>query len=69
LFVEKIYDEKSDRQMLWKIFLKKGNIKYAPEKFSTIARGIEKFLIKPLDAISKGQDFKGGMESFGAVER
>lgn len=59
LFVEEIYDEQSDRQMLWKTFLKKSNIKHAPEKLSTIARGIEEFLIKPLDAINKGQDFEG----------
>ena len=58
LFVEEIYDEKSDRQMLWKTFLKKGNIKNAPEKLSVIAKDIEGFLSKPLEAINKGQDFK-----------
>lgn len=59
LFVEEIYDETSDRQMLWKTFLSKGNIKHAPEKLSTLARGIEKFLVKPIDAINKGKEFKG----------
>jgi len=57
LFAEEIYDDKSDRQILWKAFLKKGNIKHAPEKLSTTAREIEEFLNKPLDAIEKRQKF------------
>ena len=65
LFVEEIYDEKSDRQMLWKTFLKKGNIKQAPEKLSTIAKAIEDFLVKPLEAINKGEDFRGEWKASG----
>lgn len=57
MFAEEIYDEKSDRQTLWKAFLKKGDIKHAPEKLSTTAKEIEKFLIKPLDAIKKEHKF------------
>jgi len=57
LFAEEIYDDKSDRQMLWKTFLKKGNIKNAREKLSTTAKEIEEFLIKPLDAIKRRQKF------------
>ena len=57
LFAEEIYDEKSDRQTLWKAFLKKGDIKHAPEKLATTAKGIEEFLIKLLDAINKGNEF------------
>jgi hypothetical protein len=57
LFVEEIYDESSDRQILWKTFLKKGNIKHASEKLSTIAKDIEGFLRKPLKAINKGEGF------------
>jgi predicted nucleotidyltransferase component of viral defense system len=57
LFSEEIYDDKSDRQMLWKAFLRKGNIKHAPEKLSITAREIEDFLVKPLDAIKKKQKF------------
>ncbi len=53
LFDEEIYDEKSDRQTLWKAFLKKGDIKHAPEKLAIIAKEIEVFLINPLDAIKK----------------
>ena len=57
LFAEEIYDEKSDRQTLWKTFLKKGDIKHTPEKLSIIAKEIEEFLIKPLDAINKEKEF------------
>ena len=57
LFAEEIYDEKSDRQTLWKAFLKKGGIGHAPEMLSTTARQIEKFLIEPLDAIRKDNNF------------
>jgi hypothetical protein len=57
LFAEEIYDEKSDRQTLWKAFLQKGDIKHAPEKLQATAREIEEFLIKPLDAINKAQGF------------
>ena len=53
LFVEEIYDEKSDRQMLWKAFLRKNDIKHAPEKLAVIAKGIEEFLINSLDAINR----------------
>lgn len=59
LFAEEIYDETSDRQTLWKAFLTKGRIKHAPENLSETAKIIEKFLIKPLEAVKKGQDFKG----------
>ena len=57
LFAEEIYDEKSDRQMLWKAFLTKGQIKNTPEKLSATARVIEKFLINPLEAIGKNKTF------------
>lgn len=57
LFAEEIYDEKSDRQTLWKAFLKKGDIRHAPEKLTTTASEIEDFLIKPLNAIIKDQNF------------
>jgi predicted nucleotidyltransferase component of viral defense system len=57
LFAEEIYDEKSDRQTLWKAFLKKGDIKHAPDKLSKIAREIEKLMIEPLKAIKNGREF------------
>lgn len=66
LFAEEIYDEKSDRQTLWKAFLKKGDIKHAPEKLRITAREIEEFLIKPLDAIKKEQEFNEEWKASGA---
>ena len=53
VFVDDIYDPKSDRQTLWKAFLTKGGIKHAPESLKETAEQIEKFLIAPLKAISK----------------
>ena len=57
LFVQEIYDEKSDRQMLWQAFLRKSGIKHAPEQLSVTARTIEDFLIEPLSALHKGVEF------------
>jgi len=57
LFDEEIYDEKSDRQTLWKAFLKKTDIKHAPEKLSVTAKAIEKFLIEPIVAVNKSEKF------------
>jgi len=65
LFAEEIYDGQSDRQTLWKVFLKKGNIKHAPEKLAITAKEIEDFLIKPLEAINKGQEFAGEWKASG----
>jgi len=58
LFAEEIYDDKSDRQTLWMAFLRKSNIKHAPDKLSATAKAIEKFLTKPLEAIHKGTEFQ-----------
>ena len=66
LFAEEIYDGKSDRQTLWKAFLKRGDNKHAPEKLSATARKIEKFLIKPLEAIKKNHKFDKKWESSGS---
>jgi len=57
LFADEIYDEKSDRQILWKAFLRKNDIKQVPDKLSIIAKEIEEFLIGPLDAMIKGNGF------------
>lgn len=56
LFAEEIYDEASDRQTLWKAFLTKRRIQHAPDKLGAVAKIIEKFLIKPLEAIGKGDE-------------
>lgn len=65
IFAEEIYDERSDRQVLWKAFLKKGDIKHAPEKLRATASEIEEFLIKPLDAIRRGQEFSEKWQASG----
>jgi len=57
LFNKEIYNEKSDRQILWKAFLNKGDIKHTPEKLSSVAKEIEKILSEPLDAVNKSKKF------------
>ena len=57
LFAEEIYDESSDRQALWKMFLKKGNIKHVPDRLAITAKEIEDFLIEPIRALNKGIEF------------
>lgn len=57
LFDEGIYDEKSDRQELWKAFLKKNDIKNVPDKLNTIARQIDGFLREPIEALERSQKF------------
>lgn len=52
LFADEIYDEKSDRQMLWGAFLKKGDIQHAPETLSATAKEIECFLVEPIMALN-----------------
>jgi len=48
LFAEEIYDGKSDRQVLWTAFLNKASIQHAPDRLSTTAKAIEKFIINSL---------------------
>lgn len=68
LFAEEIYDEGSDRQTLWKAFLNKTNVKPAPQELSAVAKEIEQFLLKPLDAIKKEQKFNRGWKAPGPWE-
>jgi len=65
LFAEEIYDEKSDRQALWKTFLKKGDIEHAPKKLSATAKAIEKFLVEPLDVIKNSGKFNKNWKAQG----
>ncbi len=58
LFAEEIYDEESDRQALWSAFLRKRDIKHAPDKLAVIAQEIENFLVEPLSALNKGIEFR-----------
>ncbi len=66
LFAEEIYDDQSDRQTLWKAFLMKGDIQHAPEKLVITARAIEKFLIRPLEAINSGREFNAHWKAPGS---
>lgn len=58
LFAEEIYDEKSDRQILWKAFLRKNQFKHVPERLKEAALDIEKFLAKPVEVIGKKTAFE-----------
>ncbi|MFH1282428.1 MAG: nucleotidyl transferase AbiEii/AbiGii toxin family protein [bacterium] len=53
LFSKEFYDDQSDRQALWKAFLKKSDIKHAPAKLSVLVGEIESFLMKSLHKISE----------------
>jgi len=68
LFAEEIYDYKSDRQTLWKAFLKRGDIKHAPESLRMTATEIEGFLIEPLRALSNGIKFNKEWKTMGPWE-
>jgi len=65
LFAEQIYNEASDRQTLWKMFLKKANIKHAPDKLSIITIEIEDFLVEPLTSLHKGIQFNKRWKAHG----
>ena len=65
LFAKEIYDEKSDRQTLWKAFLNKGDIKHVPEKLSSVAKEIERFLYEPLNAINESEKFDARWKASG----
>ena len=54
LFAVEIYDEQSDRNALWKAFLKKNEIENAPKSLAIAANDIEGFLIKPIELINAG---------------
>ena len=57
LFADEIYDKNWDRQILWTAFLRKDDIKHAPDTLSDMAKEIEKFLLEPVIAIKKGIKF------------
>ncbi|MBF0618748.1 MAG: nucleotidyl transferase AbiEii/AbiGii toxin family protein [Candidatus Omnitrophica bacterium] len=65
LFAQEIYDENSDRQKLWKAFLIKGQIEHAPERLGVVAKDIEDFLIKPVEALAKGSEFHSAWKASG----
>jgi len=45
--------------------LNKGNIKHAPEKLSSVAKEIERFLYKTLNAINKSEKFDARWKASG----
>jgi len=57
LFADEIYDEKSDRQILWNAFLRKGDIQHVPDTLSVAAKEIENFLVEPIIAINEKDKF------------
>jgi hypothetical protein len=65
LFAEEIYNEKSDRQALWRTFLRKRDIENVPENLGTTARAIEDFLINPINAIHMGRAFNKRWDTSG----
>ena len=69
VFVEEIYDGNSDRQVLWRAFLKKQALKHVPEKLTDVAQEIERFLVDPLAAIMQGQKFNKKWEAPGPWKR
>ncbi len=54
---EAMIKKNSDRQMLWKSFLSKNQIKHAPDTLSKIAEFIEGFLSQPVEAIVQQRKF------------
>ncbi|MGA2091461.1 MAG: nucleotidyl transferase AbiEii/AbiGii toxin family protein, partial [Endomicrobiales bacterium] len=58
LFEQVFYEEKSDRQVLWKTFINNSEFNHVPEKLSIIVREIEGFLIRPLEIIKENQEFR-----------
>lgn len=51
LFSSDIYNKASDRQILWRAFLRKNNIEKAPKLLAEIAVEIEKELLKSIELI------------------
>ena len=56
LFAEEIHDEKSNNEAMWKAFLRKKQIKNAPESLAELARSIEAFLSEPVKAVTTGKE-------------
>ena len=57
IFDEEIYDDRSDRHTLWKAFINKNDLKSVPDKLSNIAKQIEGFIGRPIEALIKKYTF------------
>ncbi len=68
-FAEEIYDKLSDRQTLWNAFLKKTEIKHAPDHLSEVAKAIEAFLDGPIAFINGSQKTVGDWKAPGSWQR
>lgn len=64
-FEGEIYNKFSDRQQLWKTFLRKMEAKGVPDELGEIALAIENFLLEPVKAIHRGQEFAAEWKSPG----
>ena len=56
LFAKEIYDEKSGSAAMWKAFLRKKQIKTAPDSLAEVARSIEAFLSESVKAVTIGKE-------------
>ena len=56
LFAEEIYGEKSDHAAMWKAFLRKKQIKTAPDSLNEVAQTIETFLLEPVRFIATDKE-------------
>ena len=58
IFPSEIFDEESDRNILWKAFLQKNQIQEAPQSLNRVAKDIQDFLLPPIQLLSVGKNFQ-----------
>jgi hypothetical protein len=69
LLVDEIYDEKSDSQTLWKAFLTRSGIENVPERLVTVAKAIDGFLLRPVEAVRSGDPLRENWQAPGPWKR
>jgi len=57
-FVDEIYKERSDQQVLWRGFLNTIKMKHAPNVLNEVVKLIESFLEEPVGALFKKEAFR-----------
>ena len=65
LFAAGIYAEESVQATWWKAFLKKNQIKDAPDSFKKVASAVEEFLSAPIVAIASGKELSNKWQAPG----
>jgi len=65
LFSEEFYDEKSNKQIMWKSFLRKNDINSTPEKLNIVIYKIENFLSPLVKAILNNKEFNSSWDISG----